>query len=399
MMKWFCAAFFLLLSAAPAWSGPDLLLDVTLDPTSRQFSARAELAPRERQFTFWLHESLRVTSAVVAGQGLKVGAVASDGPFRQWRLNLPQAGQKLVMTYEGQLPALEKERDHRSVLRGMPPMAAREGSFLSAGSAWYPQPAPLFSYQIKLTLPADQRGLVAGQRIAETLPGKGGDRYQASFEFSQPADGIDLMTGPWIVREKVVDRRNEVPLVVRTYFPSDLDATPGLAQAYLDDSVTYIARYSQQIGAYPYSTFSIVASPLPTGFGMPTLTYLGADVLRLPFIRKTSLGHEILHNWWGNGVYVDYTRGNWSEGLTTFMADYAYKEDESAAAASRLPPILRQWIAATDQCRERTGGGCCGQPAGRTLFREYAAIHFARSISQSLAARLATLWRAKLGGV
>lgn len=177
MMKWFCAAFFLLLSAAPAWSGPDLLLDVTLDPTSRQFSARAELAPRERQFTFWLHESLRVTSAVVA-------------------------------------------------------------------------------------------------------------------------------------------------------------------------------------------------SPLPTGFGMPTLTYLGADVLRLPFIRKTSLGHEILHNWWGNGVYVDYTRGNWSEGLTTLMADYAYKEDESAAAASRLPPILRQWIAATDQCRERTGGGCCGQPAGRTLFRE-----------------------------
>lgn len=93
-------------------------------------------------------------------------------------------------------------------------------------------------------------------------------------------------------------------------------------------------------------TSVVVASPLPTGFGMPKLTYLGADVLRLPFIRKTSLGHEILHNWWRNGVYVDYTRGNWSEGLTTFMADYAYKEDESAAAASRLPPILRQWIAA-----------------------------------------------------
>lgn len=69
---------------------------------------------------------------------------------------------------------------------------------------------------------------------------------------------------------------------------------------------------------------------------MPTLTYIGADVLRLPFIRQTSLGHEILHNWWGNGVYVDYQRGNWSEGLTTFMADYAYKEEESAAAASEV---------------------------------------------------------------
>ena len=40
----------------------------------------------------------------------------------------------------------------------------------------------------------------------------------------------------------------------------------------------------------------------------------------------------------GNGVYPDYARGNWSEGLTTFMADYAYRERESpeAAAAARL---------------------------------------------------------------
>jgi aminopeptidase N len=71
---------------------------------------------------------------------------------------------------------------------------------------------------------------------------------------------------------------------------------------------------------------------------MPTLTYLGIEVLRLPFIRATSLGHEVLHNWWGNGVYPDYARGNWSEGLTTFMADYAYREREGpqAAAAARL---------------------------------------------------------------
>ncbi|MBV2192769.1 MAG: M1 family peptidase, partial [Azonexus sp.] len=151
-----------------------------------------------------------------------------------------------------------------------------------------------------------------------------------------PSDGIDLMAGPWIVREKTLARPGQAPIHLRTFFPADLDAQPGLAQGYLDDSAAYIERYSRAIGAYPYSEFSIVASPLPTGFGMPTLTYLGAEVLRLPFIRKTSLGHEILHNWWGNGVYVDYQRGNWSEGLTTFMADYAYKEDESASAASEM---------------------------------------------------------------
>ncbi len=98
----------------------------------------------------------------------------------------------------------------------------------------------------------------------------------------------------------------------------------------------YIRLYSDQIGAYPFDEFSVVSSPLPTGFGMPTLTYLGIDVLRLPFIKATSLGHEVLHNWWGNGVYVDYERGNWCEGLTTFMADYYYKERESAQAARAM---------------------------------------------------------------
>ena len=59
-------------------------------------------------------------------------------------------------------------------------------------------------------------------------------------------------------------------------------------------------------------------------------------MLRLPFIRATSLGHEVLHNWWGNGVYVDYARGNWCEGLTTFMADYAWREDGGEAAALEM---------------------------------------------------------------
>ena len=327
----------LLLYAASALSAPDLVLDISLDPHSRQFKAEAELQPKEQTFRFLLHESLRVTDAK-AGDQTPPRIEQRSGPagYRQWSIHLARVGQKLTLRYEGQLPPLERNRDHRSVLGGMPPMAAPEGSFLSSGSGWYPRPADLFSYHVKLAVPSSQRALVAGKRIAETLPANAGEAYRATFEFTQPSDGIDLMAGPWVVREKIVPRPAQSPLFLRTFFPADLDAMPGMAQAYLDDTQAYIERYSREIGAYPYSEFSVVASPLPTGFGMPTLTYLGAEVLRLPFIRKTSLGHEILHNWWGNGVYVDYARGNWSEGLTTFMADYAYKEDESASAASEM---------------------------------------------------------------
>jgi aminopeptidase N len=121
-----------------------------------------------------------------------------------------------------------------------------------------------------------------------------------------------------------------VTVRLRTYFTTGLE---DLADGYLASTADYLRHYDDRIGPYPYTEFSIVSSPTPSGFGMPALTYIGADVLKLPFIRATSLGHEVLHNWWGNGVYPDYGRGNWSEGLTTLMADYHYKERESAAAA------------------------------------------------------------------
>jgi aminopeptidase N len=156
--------------------------------------------------------------------------VAAQKVTGNGRSTSPKANQKGRIHYEGHLPALERDRDHRSVLGGMPPMAAPEGSFLSSGSGWYPRPADLFSYRVKLAVPYGQRALVAGKRIAETLPAKTGESYRASFEFTQPSDGIDLMAGPWVVREKTVKRGAQPPLHLRTFFPADLDAMPGLAQ-------------------------------------------------------------------------------------------------------------------------------------------------------------------------
>jgi hypothetical protein len=327
----------LLLAQAPLLAAPPPLeLQVELDPATRRFRAQAHVSPAARDFRFELHESLQVTAASAGGKRLRAERLDAGGPIRAWRVALPAGAERLTLEYGGTLPALDRRLDHRGVLRGLTLMASPEGSYLPAGGAWYPQPAPLFTYTVSLSLPGDQRALVAGRLESEELPADAAGRYRARFEFAQPADGIDLMAGPYRVREKSVPRAGGGPLRLRTYFFPELDALPGLAEAYLDDTQRYLARYAQEIGTYPFTEFSVVASPLPTGFGMPTLAYLGAEVLKLPFIRATSLGHEVLHNWWGNGVFVDYARGNWSEGLTTFMADYAYKEGESAAAARAM---------------------------------------------------------------
>ncbi|MFQ6617129.1 MAG: M1 family metallopeptidase, partial [Fidelibacterota bacterium] len=78
------------------------------------------------------------------------------------------------------------------------------------------------------------------------------------------------------------------------------------------------------------------------GYGMPSYTLLGRTVIKLPFIVYTSLGHEIAHNWWGNSVYVDYEGGNWCEGLTTYLADYHYKELESHESATQYRKEILQ---------------------------------------------------------
>jgi hypothetical protein len=354
--------------ALPAFAAlPDLRLAVSLDPATRALRAVAQLPAPAGGARFELHESLRITAASTGGQPIEVRASAARQGLREWRLAAPAAA-PLRIEYAGTLPALDRGKDHRGVLGALPPMASVEGGFLSSGSGWYPRPSAFFTYQVELELPPGQKGLVAG-RLVDESDGAGG--YRARFAFSHPADGIDLMTGPYVVREKQVAVAGAAPLRLRTYFFADLDA---LAEGYLEDSARYLGRYAAWIGPYPYTEFSVAAAPLPTGFGMPTLTYLGADVLRLPFIRATSLGHEVLHNWWGNGVYVDYASGNWSEGLTTFMADYAYKEDDSPQAAremrlawlrdlAALPADDRQTLAGF---RSRTHGAAAAVGYGKS---------------------------------
>jgi aminopeptidase N len=309
---------------------PRLELDVALEPSARTLHVEATLRA-ERLTEFALRDGLTISDAVADGKPVELqpGPVAHG--VRTWRL--ARSAQALRITYQGTLAPLDRAADHRRVLRALAPMAAPEGSFLPASSLWAPWPGAAFTYRLRLSLPAGQRGLVPGDLREERIAAAAGARTVATFEMRVPSEGVDLMAGPYVVNERIVEQPSGGPLRLRTYFTPAIAA---LATDYLDDSQRYLERYSRSIGAYPYASFSVVASPLPTGFGMPTLTYIGEAVLRLPFIRASSLGHEVLHNWWGNGVLVDYSAGNWSEGLTTFMADYAYKEEISEDAAREM---------------------------------------------------------------
>ena len=262
---------------------------------------------------------------------LTVSTVRVDGravsPSRRgghWRVDLGRPGaHEVTVDYGGTIAPLDPSTRDTAGSRAV---AGAAGSYFPASVHWFPRfRDAVFTYRVEVRLPASQRAVTPGRLVEE---GPAVDGWRAVYASEAPAWGIVLMAGPYQVESRDADG-----IVLKTYFHPEIAA---LAGDYLSSAAGYVGRYAERIGAYPYSTFAIVSGPLPVGLGYPGLTYMGTRVLRLPFIRHTSLGHEVLHNWWGNGVWVDYESGNWAEGLTTFMADYAFAEDRGAAAAREM---------------------------------------------------------------
>jgi hypothetical protein len=323
-------------------------IQVRIDPETRELTGKgAWTVPPGESLAILLDDRFDVPRLQVDGRPLST--VTQREGRQQWHLaRSERATQRVEIEWRGLLDSLDPGLDHRQVLRHAVPVTAPRGTFLPGATEWHPVfiGRPL-QYTLRIEIPQSQRAIVAGDLASDRITD--GRRLQ-TYRFEQPDPAIDLMAGPYRVTERKFTGAGNRTITLRTLLH---DEVADLGAGYLDATERYLRRYEDWIGPYPYGSFSIVSSPTPTGFGMPTLTYLGIDVLRLPFIRDTSLGHEVLHNWWGNGVFPDYSSGNWSEGLTTLMADHAYREQAGPGAARELRLGWLRDIAALDAGQDR----------------------------------------------
>jgi hypothetical protein len=206
---------------------------------------------------------------------------------------------------------------------GVVGVISEKGSFLQAGSGWYPElPGTVATYTLSVDAPAGILAVAAGRSLGYESKS---DRTFSAWQVDHPLPSLALSAGRYVVRERKLER-----ITLATYFFPQSDE---LSSRYLDAAAKFIGLYEQLIGPYPFAKFAVVENFFPTGYGFPSYTLLGSAVLRLPFILDTSLGHEVAHCWWGNVVLVDPHGGNWCEGLTTYLADYLYKERASVAEA------------------------------------------------------------------
>jgi aminopeptidase N len=325
------------LTIAPGGTGK-----LTLALNSRATVDVAEVAGRRAPFTF-------------AGGLLTVELPGKPGrkPFPlaiSYRCLFNDQLQEQVVTTEG--PDYEAEGS-----------IAPQGIFLGGGAAWYPAPSVSPRKRtLTVTAPAGIEAVTAGRR-AERRTEQG--TSVSTWEEAHPVERLSLSAGRYLVEERQFDG-----VAIYTYFSAD---NARLAPAYLAAAEKYIRFYSGLLGPFPYEKFAVVENFFPTGYGFPSYTLLGNTVIRLPFIIDTSLPHEILHCWWGNGVFVDYRGGNWSEGLVTYLADHLLEAEKSPEAgreyrfrlladyAALVPPDkdfpLRDFMARSDPASRAIGYG------------------------------------------
>ncbi len=257
-----------------------------------------------------------------AGGSDQSGAGAPAGP--SWPESI-----RLIVRYAGTVmdslrpPAVAYDRSFEETAGLITP----QGAYLAGSTFWVPtRPDEVFTFRCAAAVPAGWHAVCQGGMVASGARPGGADEVLDVWDCPHPMEEVYLVAGPWKLHQ-----RSQDGVMVQTFTYAQTDSA--LYTRYLDGTARYLKLYGGLIGPYPFEKFALVENFWQTGFGMPSFTLLGDRVIRLPFILDTSYGHEILHDWWGNGVFVKEEEGNWCEGLTVYGADYLYKVKEGARAA------------------------------------------------------------------
>ncbi len=309
-------------------------LDVSLEPVAGRIRVTdtvtfpVSFSRNHDSLVFYLYPALHPT--VISGMYRMVRTAKQDKMPDAMRYALLKKGSgngNVVIAYAGIIRdtlssgAAEYARGF-SETKGI---ISKKGVYLAGSTFWIPAfDVPLFTYSLTTRLPAEW--LVVSQGIRALNDTSGGIRtirYDCRF----PQDQVYLTANRWTEYDTLAGAV-KVQAFLRT-------PDKKLALRYLNMTGTYLNMYVRLLGPYPYSKFALVENFWETGYGMPSFTLLGSRIIRFPFILYSSYPHELLHNWWGNSVYVAMEKGNWCEGLTAYMADHMLKEQRGQGAEYR----------------------------------------------------------------
>ena len=303
---------------------------VTLDPAGHRLEVTDAIqfpSAVSGPVDFELHADLDPEGL---GEGIELvalGDVPDSGPLEleRYRISAPPGTRQVTLRYGGDI-------HHPLTPEGTVGLIGEEGVYLTGATHWLPvlDGIPRASFEMDVVLPPGWRSMSQGRRTTHE---------EAPEAVHEVWVEDSLQQEVYLIAGQFTEYRKDGGTAEAVVFLRGPDEE--LATRYLDLTEPYLQMYAELIGPYPYAKFALVENFWETGYGMPSFTALGPHVIRMPFIPYTSYPHEVLHNWWGNGVYVDYASGNWAEGLTSYLADHLLAEQRGGGSDHRRGVLQR----------------------------------------------------------
>jgi len=283
--------------------------------------------------SFSLHAGLEPSSTTPGIILTRESGPAGEFPFESFTVKIPFGLKTFEIKYGGTIyHSIEPYGSEQARgFRMTPGIISKEGVYLSGNSLWYPKfEGHMVTFNLDVELPSGWDAVSQGER---TIHDYREDNMQVRWVSTENQDEIYLVAGKFT---EYMQSTGNIQAMVFFCTPEK-----ELADRYLDATAQYITMYEKLIGQYPYKKFALVENFWETGLGMPSFTLLGPKIIRFPFIINSSYPHEILHSWWGNSVYPDYSSGNWSEGLTAYLSDHLIKEQQGNAKEYRQETLQK----------------------------------------------------------
>ena len=203
-----------------------------------------------------------------------------------------------------------------------------EGVYVSSESHWYPDMLEsLSTYALVVAVPSGW-SIVTQGKAGESYACPAGRCHSehmvmTEWAVTHPTEALTLVANTFVTSSRDWTAKTGQRIQLSTYlFPDDAH----LAEEYLDATARYLDAYIPLLGPYPFEKFAVVENFFASGLGMPSFTLLGSGIIKRHYVQAYALGHEIVHSWIGNAVFNRADRGNWVEGLTTYLANYYWHE-------------------------------------------------------------------------
>jgi len=325
-------------------------LNVQIDPSRNYIKAEDRLKIRIRSeksqvLSLLIHPKLKMVRMIDLETQKPLQWTESHFSADAKRLDLSLKKKEralfLSISYEGPIYDPVTKESELQFVRGdsTSGLISQEGVYLSSSSHWYPDgPDSMASFEVEATIPEPFRIITEGELLSEKLEN---GFWKSKWSYPLPTEGLTLVAGRYSVRSRDVDG-----VRISTYFfPED----ERFSETFLSAAEEYLKIYSDLLGQYPYRKFDIVQNFFSSGYSFPTFTLLAPEAIRQgkEFLRPGALDHEMVHSWWGHYVSGKPGKGNWVEALTTYCANYYYKElkmGEEVARKHRLDVMQRYAI-------------------------------------------------------